>query len=118
MSNISFGERMRIPDYSNPDHVSHGTIRFDYSICTACFLCRAACPANAITIQDDKPFFADDESECIFCGNCLAICLRGVISLDRAYKYSFIYKTIDHLPAKPPKKDCIYKKLPHTKALG
>ena len=102
MNGLSFWERLRLPDYTNPEQVRHGTIRFDYSKCNGCFLCRASCPADAISKKGDQPFFKAGISECIFCGNCRAICPRQAIALESPYRYSLYFKTIDHLGPKPP----------------
>ncbi|MCD6204788.1 MAG: DUF362 domain-containing protein [Candidatus Marinimicrobia bacterium] len=40
--------------------------------CTACGVCAAWCPADAITVGDD--FAVIDDNICIGCGECLAVC--------------------------------------------
>ena len=104
MKKISFGEKIRIPDYADLDQIRHATIRFDYSKCNSCYLCQAACPASAISKKDDRPYFRAGLSECMFCGNCQAICPREAVTLAIPYQYSGCFKTIDHLTPKPPRK--------------
>ena len=103
MRSLTFWERIRVPDYADVEQVRHGTIRVDESKCSKCFLCRAACPAGAITEEGGRPVFKAGEAECIFCGACQAICPQGAVSLERPYRYTLFFKTLDHLEPKLPR---------------
>lgn len=81
--------------------------------CVACFLCSAACPANAIYIEaaenTDTERFSQSEryakiynidyGRCIFCGYCVEACPTDAITHGHKFEFA-IYDT----------KDLIYEK--------
>ena len=96
--------------------------------CVACFLCSAACPANAIYIEaaeDLRPYeerpvreeryakvYNIDYGKCILCGFCVDACPKDAIWMTRDYELAFFNRQeaifgIDKLVAKPglPVKD-------------
>ena len=103
MKGLTLWERLRVPDYTDRAEVVYGTIAFDLDRCNRCFLCRAACPAGAILRREDGPAFVAGESECIFCGNCAAVCPEAAISLVRPYAYTGCFKTLDRSPPSLPR---------------
>lgn len=49
----------------------------DLSLCSGCHACVNACPKNCISMIEDKEGFlypSIDNSECVFCGKCVASC--------------------------------------------
>ncbi|MBU2547692.1 MAG: 4Fe-4S binding protein [Proteobacteria bacterium] len=104
METVEFWERIRIPDYTDPEQVRHGTIGIDHETCQGCFLCQAVCPASAITRGEGRPLFVAGSSECIFCGNCAAICPVGAINLIDPYRYRGRFATIGHCDPQKPRR--------------
>ncbi|MCL1836994.1 MAG: SLBB domain-containing protein [Treponema sp.] len=54
--------------------------------CSGCSVCAKKCPANCITVEDaakypdkKKPPYIIDQSACVKCGECLAVCKFGAV---------------------------------------
>ena len=107
MSRLSFKERILIPTYNDPDQLSTGEVAFDYEKCTGCTICIEACPADTLVMNNDKrpEMKPKGENECIFCGDCMAICPEGAISMKKPYTCTLFFKTVEHGEAKPPRLD-------------
>lgn len=54
-------------------------IRVDPAKCVGCGLCRKDCPANNISIEDQKAHILGQD--CILCGHCVAICPKNAVSM-------------------------------------
>jgi NADH:ubiquinone oxidoreductase subunit F (NADH-binding)/(2Fe-2S) ferredoxin/NAD-dependent dihydropyrimidine dehydrogenase PreA subunit len=50
----------------------------DSGKCSGCGLCRRECPAEAISGETKRPHLID-QTRCVKCGNCLAVCRFGAI---------------------------------------
>lgn len=97
-SRIKLWERFFIPSYNNPNHVQCGEVSFDYEKCKRDSLCAIICPAKAIVVLEDKrPRMKDAVmSECMACGDCIAICPYGAITLQKPFRViKGYFKTID-----------------------
>jgi ferredoxin len=104
MSKLTLKERILIPTYDNIDELSPGEVEFDYDKCNACEICVEACPAGTIIMEDKKPKMKPPgENECIFCGDCMAICPKDAISMKTPYRCTLFFKTIDHGEVRPPR---------------
>ena len=96
MKNISFFEKLTIPDYDDPTQVCGGEVRVDSEKCTGCKLCFNSCPADALTYENKQSKMKmSGINECILCCACIAICPENAITAVRASKYSGFFKTID-----------------------
>lgn len=57
----------------------------DREDCVGCGLCTQACPAFAISLdEDDKPVI--DLGHCAFCGLCAENCPRDIIEMSQEYE--------------------------------
>lgn len=56
----------------------------DLSTCTQCRLCSEVCPSHVIGINEDKEtyFIPERLSICLKCGQCMAVCQTGAITVD------------------------------------
>ena len=94
-SHISFGEKITIPNYIDPQQTKVGEMIFDYDKCDGCGSCARICPGASIEINNKKARMTD-VVYCMACGDCMAICPKDAIRLKSSYKFSRHYKTIDH----------------------
>jgi formate hydrogenlyase subunit 6/NADH:ubiquinone oxidoreductase subunit I len=104
MGKFGFFDRFRIPTYNDPAQMQFGIVEIDEEKCTGCALCAGACPANSLAIVDRKARPKEGTAnECAFCGDCVAICSAGAISMKSPYRFTRFYKTINRVGVSPPR---------------
>ncbi len=104
MGTFGFFDRFRIPTYDDPRQVAFGVVEIDTAKCNGCALCAGACAADAIVIADKKARAkTGPENACAFCGDCVAICQAGAISMKSPYRFTKFYKTINRVGISPPR---------------
>jgi nitroreductase/NAD-dependent dihydropyrimidine dehydrogenase PreA subunit len=97
-------DRFRIPTYNDPAQMRFGIVEIDREKCTGCALCAGACPSKTIDIIDRKARpRTGRENECAFCGDCVAICAAGAITMKSPYRFTKFYKTINRAGMSPPR---------------
>ena len=114
VSDLQFGDRMRIPNYFSESHVSSGQIEFDPNLCHGCGVCADICPARGLVMEKRAlgklklPRLLESApgvSLCMTCGDCRAACPTGAIQLLRGYNTSYFYKKLSQTPElKPPRR--------------
>lgn len=63
--------------------------------CTACGMCIQWCPADAISMQEEKAFI--EKKKCIGCGECLAVCRFDAVKYNWSETYDNIQqKVVEH----------------------
>ncbi len=60
--------------------------RVDKDKCTGCRACLSVCPAEAISMVEDKAVI--DESRCTNCAKCVQVCLPGAIYSTDQFRQS------------------------------
>lgn len=70
--------------------IQHSTAQpaIKQKVCTGCGECIKWCPANAVSMVNDKAWI--DSSECIGCGECLAVCRFDAV----AYNWGETYRNV------------------------
>ncbi len=77
------------------DHTALGRVRIDNSVCSGCKLCVKACPASSLEMSGKHSVrMIGDHASCIACGDCVAICEPGAISVSRGLGYTGLYKNL------------------------
>jgi nitroreductase/ferredoxin len=101
---IHLRDRLLIPTYDDPDETTPGEITFDIEACSGCTFCKQVCPADTIVVENNRPRLRPwGENQCIFCGDCMAICPESAIRLTRPYSHSHYFRTLDTGKAEPPR---------------
>lgn len=78
-----------------------GGVNIDPDKCNGCTWCVQACPAKSLEIVDKKARMTAT-SECMFCGNCQAICLHDAVSLTQVPQWPGFFRIIGRgQPLKP-----------------
>jgi len=104
MGKFGFFDRFRIPSYNDPEQMEFGIVEIDLEKCTGCGLCAGACPAKTLDMVDKKPRPKKaPENGCAFCGDCVAICSAGAITMKKPYRFTGFYKTLDDGESSPPR---------------
>lgn len=66
----------------------------DAELCTGCGQCISVCPANAISLIDDKAVVTGPDS--LFCGHCMAACPTDAISVKGISKDHLKLATVEY----------------------
>ena len=64
-----------------PNGAPFGAITVDTEGCTLCLACVGACPAGALSDNEEKPQLNFTEKACVQCGLCRSTCPENVINL-------------------------------------
>lgn len=104
-SPFGFWEKRTIPRYNDPAQTKWGDIAFDYDKCIKCGNCARICPASSIVMKDDHgPVKAEGYHYlCMACGDCMAICKHDAVTVKSSYRFSKLFKTVDHADPLPPR---------------
>jgi len=104
MGYMTLLEMFRVPTYNDPKETILGRVDFDHARCTGCGICIQVCPAKALALVEKKAAMKDaPEDQCMFCGCCAAICPADAVIMERPYRWTSFYKTIEHGDPKPPR---------------
>ncbi len=104
MKYLNIFEKFRMPSYNKIKHIKWGELKIDLEKCTGCKLCEQACPADSIIVIEKKakmrpthgyPGTDTSINQCIFCGDCMAICPANAIELAVPYNWKYYYKSIN-----------------------
>ena len=71
-----------------PDNAPYGRLVVDTNNCTLCLACVGACPAGAISDDEERPRVSFNESACVQCGLCVATCPERVIKLEPRFNFT------------------------------
>ena len=71
-----------------PENAPYGQIVIDTENCTLCLSCVGACPAGALSDNEQRPQVSFTEHSCVQCGLCRAVCPENVISLAARYNFN------------------------------
>lgn len=71
-----------------PAGAPYGRLDIDAEGCTLCLACVGACPAGALSDDEERPRLSFNEAACVQCGLCVATCPEKVIKLDPRYNFT------------------------------
>lgn len=108
MKKAGFIDKIKVPNYFISRHTRTGCVEFDPEKCTGCGICTRICPARALELIPRK---GQEESKkklphlieltrdteikgCMACGDCMAACPEGAISIARGYEAGYYYKKL------------------------
>lgn len=49
--------------------------------CIGCGLCAESCPANILSVNDEKAFVSGDATECMGCETCISVCPSEAVEI-------------------------------------
>jgi nitroreductase/NAD-dependent dihydropyrimidine dehydrogenase PreA subunit len=101
---ISLSDRLSVPTYSDSQESRFGVVETDDSKCTGCTICCQICPAGVLEVAD-KMMRMKHGAECMFCGDCQAICPTEAIKMLSPMTLTGCYKTLDRGAPKTPRLD-------------
>ena len=81
-----------------PDNAPYGRLAVDVDNCTLCLACVGACPAGALSDDEERPRVSFNEAACVQCGLCVATCPERVIKLEP--RFNFTASAIDPVTIK------------------
>ena len=104
MGKFGFFDRFRIPTINDTAQMQFGIVEIDIEKCYGCSLCVGACPTDALFTENKKTYVKKaPENVCAFCGDCVAICATGAVSMKSPYRFTRFYKTINRVGISPPR---------------
>lgn len=71
-----------------PDNAPYGRLAVDVENCTLCLACVGACPAGALSDDEERPRVSFNEAACVQCGLCVTTCPERVINLEPRFNFS------------------------------
>lgn len=108
MADLSFFDRLRIPNYFKSRQITGGLMTFDPAKCDGCGICSRICPSRCLLMSPKGPDgkkppptmaeSAPDVSMCITCGDCQAACPQAAIRVQRGFEAKFRFRKICQSP--------------------
>lgn len=91
---IGLSERLSVPTYNDCRETRSGVVEADLSKCTGCRICCRICPGDALEVTEKKMRMKAG-GECMFCGDCQAICPEEAIRMLSPMALTGCYKSLD-----------------------
>ena len=95
MSFIERKERGQMPGLDGRGAPVHmGVVEIDNDQCTGCQLCVETCPGKALEMSGKQAvrMIEADLVPCVACGDCVAICQPGAITVASPHHYSGFFR--------------------------
>ena len=97
-------DRKKIEDIRHlEDDVKLGKVAINRENCTGCGYCIKACAAAFLEVLDNKCGITKDQTFCVSCGDCVAICPENAIKLVQFLQFKRFFKYLDRGEPKPPR---------------
>lgn len=92
---ITRSDKRRVPRLDGlGDDTNMGLVSADDDKCTGCNLCVETCPGNALELvgKTHVRMVQGGLVPCVSCGDCVAICQPGALTLERPHVYGGYFK--------------------------
>ena len=102
---LKIRDRLRVESFNRiGEDVIMGMVSIDPDKCKGCAYCTKCCAAAAIEVVDKKARMVTISPMCMSCGDCVAICPEGAITLKEFIQFKHYFRYLDRGEPQPPRR--------------